>query len=208
MIWIISLQLTKKMNRPVINILCRTHNRPQYFKVCFDSVINQSYPNFQLIVGSDTDCPYYPLAIPLKLETRPDNLVVPAGHYYAPHNLHCNTLAKFSIPGLIIYADDDDMMSSPNTLQTIVDENQLLIWRVMITPDFIVPRAHDFGQIICPANISGIGIAFHTKHLPVNWTNISYGDFRIIAELVNRGLQPKFINQILTQCQDGAHNGI
>ena len=201
------------MTNPNINILCRTHNRESYFKVMFDSIKQQTYPNYALIVGSDVQpCEYYRFARPLKLEVRPDNLIVPQGHYYAPWNLHLNTLAESVTQGWLMYLDSDDKFSDNDSLQIIVDnidhEDQLLIWRVMITKDFIVPRLEDFGKVIAPANISGIGIAFHSKHLPVHWTNISYGDFRIIVELVNRGLQPKFINKILTQCQNGPHNGL
>ena len=198
------------MNKPIVNILCRTHNRKEYFQKCYQSIKSQTYPNYALHVGSDCDCPYYPLALPLKTAELEYPQPQPSS-YAAPWNKHLETLAEHVVPGYVIYLDDDDKFVDENSLQTIVDnleEDLLLIWRVQITPNFIVPRLEDFGTVIQGGNISGIGIAFHTKWLPVKWSTWSYGDFRIIRELVeDKGINPKFLNKILTSTQAGAHNG-
>jgi len=200
-----------EMDRPIMNIICRTHDRETEFQQCYKSIKKQTYPNYSLLVGSDVQpCTYYPFAIPLKL-SQDLPTIIPEGHYFAPWNIHLETLAKSCVNGYTMYLDDDDEFTSPDSLETImnnVEEDKLLIWRVQITPEFIVPRSQDFGQIICAGNISGIGIAFHTKHLPVQWGNMSYGDYRIIRELIrDKGLTPKFINKILTSTQNGPRNG-
>jgi glycosyltransferase involved in cell wall biosynthesis len=201
----------KKIVKPIINIIIRTHARPEYFKVMMDSIKSQTYPNYTLIVGSDTDCPYYPLAQKLLVDYRkPD--YIPEGMYYSPWNLYLETLAKSCVNGWLIYQDDDDRFTNEKSLQRIVnainnnDEDSLIIWRVKITKDFIVP-SYSFGHVVTAGDISGIGIAFHTKHLPVSWGCLSYGDFRICTQLIHKGLKPVWIDMILTETQNGPRNG-
>lgn len=197
------------MNKPIINILCRTHNREDYFQVCYQSIMHQTYPNFCLIVGSDVQpCEYYKFARPLKLETKPANLVIPAGHYYAPHNLYLNQLQESCTQGWMLACDDDDMMVDENSLQTIVDnidnEDQLLIWKVQILPNWSVP-SHSFGKAITACDISGIGFLYHSKYNPVDWSNISQGDYRVAKQLEAKGLKIKWIDKVLTRTQKGPH---
>jgi hypothetical protein len=199
------------MERPLINIITRTHNQEEYFKICRKSIIDQTYPLINWIVGSDVPCNYYNDYVELQLPEIEYPQPQPSS-YPAPWNKHCETLAEYCMNGWVIYLDSDDMFNCNDAVEIIVNsirsDNDLMIWRVMITPDFIVPRIEDFGRTIQAGNISGIGIAFHTKHLPVKWSTWSYGDFRIIRELVmDKGLEPNFINKILTRTIDGPHNG-
>ena len=193
----------------MINVITRTHNREAYFKVCRQSVLSQTYPLINHIVGSDLPCNYYSEHIKLESFNQVP-LVVPKGHYYAPWNLHLNTLANFCIDGIVTYCDDDDKYSSPDALakihQGMVDEDTMVIWKVAITPHWIVPN-RSFGKAVTAGDFSGIGFAFHTKHLPVDWGMYSYGDYRVAQQLLNKGLKPVWINEVLTQTQAGAHNG-
>jgi hypothetical protein len=195
-----------------INILTRTHDRAEYFNICRESILNQTYSNINWIVGTDVDCPYYPSAIRLMKEPiaiKPKN--IPDGQYYAPWNWYLNILGTNIKEGWVMYLDDDDIFTNNDALQIIVDnidnDNQLMIWRVQITPEFIVPKEESMGKVIRAGDISGIGIMFHSKHLPVNWGNTSYGDYRIISQLIDKGLEPKWINQILTSTINGSHYG-
>jgi hypothetical protein len=178
------------------------------FKVCYQSVMKQSYPNFAFIVGSDVPCEYYRFARPLKLETRPDNLVVPQGHYYAPHNLLLNDLANSCTQEWCLAIDDDDAFVDENSLQTIVDnidhEDQLLIWKVQILPNWSVP-SHSFGKAITACDFSGIGFMYHSKHNPVDWGRFSMGDYRVGKQLEAKGLELKWIDKVLTKTQKGPH---
>lgn len=194
---------------PIINIICRTHNRRDYFKVCYDSIKAQTYPNYVIIVGSDVPCDYYPFVIPLK--TVDESTTIPPGHYYAPWNRHLETLAKSAVPGFITYCDDDDKYCTPNALgyisKAIQTEDDLILWRVQISPGWIVPSDVNFGKRIVAGDCSGIGFAFHTKHLPIEWGCVSYGDYRVLTQLVNKGLTLRWIDMVLTQTINGAHNG-
>lgn len=198
------------MNKPLINILTRCHGKADYFNVCRSSIEQQTYQNINWIVGSDIPCDYYPNHIPLNLVQKSD-VIVPEGHYYCPWNLHLNTLNTYVKDGWVLAIDEDDMFASSDALEVIVNnienEDQMLIWRVQITPDFIVPRLQDFGKIIAAGNISGVGYMYHSKHNPVDWGYFSYGDYRVAIELLQKGLKPKFINRILTRTIAGPHNG-
>jgi hypothetical protein len=158
---------------PVINILTRTFKRPVSFARCRESILNQSYiksegkfhdrsMKINHIVGSEADCPYYPEAIKLtKKEGR-----------FLPWNLHLNDLGKYAKSGWVMYLDDDDMLMSPTSVQEIVDEivdeDTLLIWKVKIST-WTAPNDKHFGKVIKKGQVSGIGILFHSKYLPVPW---------------------------------------
>mgnify|MGYP000862528499 FL=1 len=192
-----------------LNLLTRTHNRETYFKACRASVESQTYKDINWIVGSDTDCPYYPQAIKLFKDYR-QPLLIPQGHYHAPYNRYLEVMAEYCQEGIVSYLDDDDMYVNEKSAQRIVnafqDENDLLIWKVQILPNWIVP-SHSFGKYIAAGDISGIGYAFHTKHLPVEWGVLSYGDFRVAKQLIEKGLKPRWIDMVLTRTIDKPHNG-
>ena len=194
----------------ILNVITRTHNREQYFNVCKQSVLSQTaIESLNWIVGSDTECPYYPEAIKLEREQQ-QPMAVPQGYYYAPYNLYLDTLQNYVREGWISYLDDDDMYSSPKSVQRIINaidnDNQILVWKVQITQAWTVP-CKTFGHHIQGGDFSSIGFAFHCKHLPVTWGNLSYGDYRVAMQLLNKGLTIKWIDMTLTQTQKGPHNG-
>jgi len=203
-----SLIKSEKNADVLVNVITRTHNRPKYFKVCRDSILNQSHENINHVVGSDTVCDYYDDCIKLELSeqvsSKPD-----VGTYPAPWNLHLNELGKHIKEGWVMYLDDDDKFASLDALKIIVsnidNEDQILLWKVDIN-GWIVPSDEAFGRMIQPGNISGIGFMFHTKHLPVDWGSWSYGDYRVLRQL-SKKLKQKWINLILTQTQGKPNNG-
>ena len=202
------LQLMKMMKNEIINVITRTH-REDYFGVCRESVLSQTYPLVNHIVGSDRPIVYHPEYTMLYKDVRVP-MYTPPNHYFAPWNLHLNTLATQCADGWVCYLDDDDMFTSVESLQILAnhidDEDAMMVWKVAITPHWIVPNK-SFGKTITAGDFSGIGFAFHTKHLPVDWGFYSYGDYRVATQLLKKGLKPVWINQVLTQTQQGAHNG-
>jgi hypothetical protein len=194
----------------LINVITRTHDRPKYFENCRNSIINQSHPNINHIVGSDVDCSYYPDAVKLSLK----EVIHPQpeiGTYPAPWNLHLNELGTYVKNGWVMYLDDDDMFTHQNAVRfivnNIVNDDEILFWRVNINNGWIVPNDEAFGRAIQPGNISGIGMMFHSKHLPVDWGSWSYGDFRVITQLLSKKLKPRWIDLVLTQTQGMPNNG-
>jgi hypothetical protein len=191
----------------LVNILTRTHERPAFFKVCRESILNQTYKKINHIVGTDTDCDYYNC-----IRLTPKEVQYPKpdiGTYPAPWNLHLNELGTCVKEGWVMYLDDDDKFVHQNSLKFIVNqiehEDQIIFWRVNINNGWIVPSDANFGKVV-PGNISGIGFMFHSKHLPVDWGSWSYGDYRVISKLVKK-LEQRWINLVLTQTQGMANNG-
>jgi len=191
----------------LINVLTRTHNRPNYFRVCRESILNQTHKNINHIVGSDTECNYYDDYIKLehqKLDPQPDRLA----SYAAPWNLHLNELAKHVEDGWVMYLDDDDKFIYNNSVETIVNnienEDEMLLWRVDIN-GVVYPNDAHFGKIV-PGNITGIGFMFHSKYLPVRWYSWNFGDYRVMNEL-SKKIKQRWINLVLTQTQGKPNYG-
>jgi hypothetical protein len=207
---IVYTETVKNEEDVLVNVLTRTHDREKYFKVCRESILNQTYKNINHIVGSDVECPYYSNAIKLS----PKEVLYPKpeiGTYPAPWNLHLNELNSHVKDGWVMYLDDDDMFTHQNAVRFIVDnienDDQILFWRVNINNGWIVPGDDVFGKKIMPGNISGIGMMFHSKHLPVDWGSWSYGDFRVITQLLVKKLKPRWVDLVLTQTQGRPNNG-
>ena len=194
---------------PVLNVITRTFKRPKSFKRCQDSILSQTYIkgdlrfNFRAnkinhIVGSDEECPYYPKAIRLTKKTGE----------WLPWNLHMNDLGERVKTGWVMYLDDDDMFKSDTAAAEIMkeatDENLLLLWKVAIG-EHIVPEERYFGKEIVAAHISGIGFAFHCKHLPVPWEARRMGDYHVISTLAKK-LKVKWIDRVLTGTQGAKNN--
>jgi hypothetical protein len=199
----------------LVNILTRTHNRPNLFKICRESITRQTYKNINHIVGTDTECNYYDDTIKLSpKEIQQPQLMPEYRTYPAPWNLHLNELAEHVKEGWVLYLDDDDMLCNQNAIKILANnvdnEDQVLLWRVNINLNgnsWIVPNNEAFGRRIEAGNFSGIGMMFHSKHLPVDWGSWSYGDFRVASQLVAKKLKPKWINLVLTQTQGTPNNG-
>ena len=191
----------------LVNVLTRTHSRPKYFKICRESILNQSHKNINHIVGSDTECDYYDCInlVPQKaVYPKPDNLA----SYEAPWNLHLNELGKHVKDGWVMYLDDDDKFVTNDAISTIIDniesEDEMILWRVDIN-GVIYPNSIHYGNIV-PGNISGIGFMFHSKHLPVHWYSWNFGDYRVIVEL-SKKIKQRWINSVLTQTQGQPNRG-
>ena len=184
-----------------MNVIIRTYRRPNGFNKCYISLLNQTYKGIRAIVGCQELCPYF---FALRLSRKAVSGDKPLLGKPAPYNLHLNELNTHVKEGWVMYLDDDDMFVHDNAVQVIMDsitsEDDLLIWKVKIKKK-IVPSDRAFGKAIIPGDISGIGFAFHSKHLPVDWGCYTYGDYRVITELASRGLKIQWIDQILTRTQ-------
>jgi hypothetical protein len=198
----------------LINIITRTHNRHANFIICRESIIQQSYKNINHIVGTDTECNYFDAIKLLPKEVQQPQLMSGYKTYPAPWNLHLNELNTYVKNGWISYLDDDDMFSNRNAVKIIVNnidnDDQILFWRVCIklnNNNWIVPSNEAFGRKIEAGNFSGIGMMFHSKHLPVDWGSWSYGDFRVVKQLLAKNLKPKWIDLVLTETQGTPNNG-
>jgi len=214
LIELINVQWVKKY--PIVNILVRTSGRPNYFNTCINSIINQTYKNINIFVANDKnekyiiDYPVYPIQI-----KKIDNInPKPIGENYGvkfPYNLYLNDLQGAVKEGIIMYLDDDDMLTNNDSIQNIVNEykkgNKLIFWKVE-SLGRIIPSAKNWGKAPVLCDISGIGFAFDNmyKELAV-WEPYKRGDYRIAIKLYNEVNNKKYIDKILTKTQNGNNSG-
>lgn len=192
---------------PIVNILLRTSNRPEYYANCIKSIENQTYKNINVFVSLDNDKDKYTIdskVYPVRVE-RKDIKEINKKDYGRPFpaNLYFNKLHKHVKEGVVLYLDDDDMLSNRNALKNIVNEykkgNNLIFWKVKIN-NRIVPRGANWLKEPVCGDISGIGFAFDSKYI-TDWEAYKLGDYRIATKLYNKIENKAYINKILTQSQ-------
>jgi len=202
------------MNNPLINILIRTSNRPNYFANCMKSIQAQTYTNYRLIVSYDDekDLKYINYfqndnfdvvkVNTISIKDIPDTKE--SGFYKSPYNLYLNTLMNEVKEGWILYLDDDDKFTSKTSLRTIINhiqnEDNLILWRVLvyIPHKVIVPDCANFGNEPRLCNIGGSCVLFHNKYIKeAQWDGYSCGDYRVISNLYKIIPDKIWINEVL-----------
>ena len=194
--------IVQKKEQQLINILIRTSNRPESFKQCISSILEQEYINYNIIICYDKpesleyldnyrenkNIAYFPIHIESKEKYR--------------FNLYCNTLLEKVDQGYIMFLDDDDILAHNKVFSIINDNlnhsNDLIIWK-FFRPDCI----------IYPKNIKNIkfgeidttSICFHFSHKNKSkWRDKQYGDYNFYSKLLNtHNFNIVFIPFILTK---------
>ena len=198
-----------RKDEELINILIRTSNRPEYFKLCLNSILEQDYKNYRVIICYDKiesleylndyennkNITFF--EINLKENERKD--------YY--WNLYCNLLIDKVEDGWIMFLDDDDKLTHNKVFKMINehldDKNRLLIWK-FLRPDMLVyPRKIDLNEINI-GEISSTSFTFHYSHKNLSkWINKQYGDYYFFKELIKlKLLKPCIIDKIITTTID------
>ncbi len=104
----------------MINILIRTHNRPDYFQRCIESVQAQSYKGVELFIScqSDEDFDY---AEAVLMDCDIGYTLIPvqpkSGQFF--YNEYCNTLKSQVNGGWFFFLDDDDYLVNDGVLQEL-----------------------------------------------------------------------------------------
>jgi hypothetical protein len=158
---------------PIVNILVRTANRPNFFEKCIKSIHKQTYKNINIYVSIDDKSNDYTIKYPVYpvfvSKTTEYNLPESSENYgrVMTYNLYFNSMYGRIDKGLILYLDDDDCYTIENSIQKVVNEykkgNELIIWKVKIG-NKIIPEPQYFGKEPAVFQISGIGFAFDAKY--------------------------------------------
>jgi hypothetical protein len=201
---------------PIVNILIRTSKRPNYFKNCINSVLKQTYKNINIFVGLDSNCKYttkYPV---YPVHVKPPHSIEPKindATYGAifPYNEYFNQMQDKVSDGIIMYLDDDDEFANTKAIANIVKEykkgKELIFWKVK-SLDRIIPSDKNWKKRPVNCDISGIGFAFDSKYKNhAKWEPYKRGDFRIANKLYDKIKKRAYINEVLTQTQNGQHAG-
>jgi hypothetical protein len=198
---------------PVINILVRTSNRPNFFKECINSILNQTYKNINILVSyDDEETNAYITPYPVKpikcFRVRADKIPEPPNRIEyglnAPYNIYFNNMMTQVKEGYIIYQDDDDKFADKFVIEKIVnkivDKNSLVLWKIQ-APKRVVPSKENFGKEPVNCDIGGNAFLFHSdyKHL-ATWEPYRKGNWRVCSKLYPI-LNPIWINEILCESQ-------
>ena len=194
--------VVQKKEQQLINILIRTSNRPESFKKCISSILEQEYINYNVIICYDK-----PESLEYLNNYRENENIT----YFPIHieseekykfNLYCNSLLEKVEKGYIMFLDDDDLLAHNKVFSIINDNlndsNDLIIWK-FFRPD----------MIIYPKNIKNIkfgeidttSICFHFSHKNKSkWGDKQYGDYNFYSKLLNtHNFNLVFIPFILTK---------
>lgn len=199
------------MQEPLINILTRTSNRPNGFKINVENIKNQSYKNINHIVCTDdvNSINYIKengvenfIFLDRDEIIKNDNSPNPNTGVYSPHNLYFNEMIKHVKEGWVIYLDDDDRFTTNNVVSEIVDiindndEDTLIYWRMVYSNGRYLPV--NMGNNFIP-RIGGIGgscFTFNVKYKNLStWDSWKCGDFRVIQKLHNKIPNKVLINK-------------
>lgn len=208
------------IEKPLINILTRTSNRPNYFKKCFESVNSQIMVNINHIISVDNDeteeyvkkytdnyirvehfNEYIPKLDPIYNVRKP-----------APYNLYLNELKNKVKEGWIMFLDDDDVFLDKCALfritNKIENEEQMLYWKVKFSNDRIVPCEKSF-KLKKPLinDFSMIGFMHHSKYNKcATFDYFSAGDSFYVIKLQNIIPNHTWLDIVCTGLQD--NNGL
>ena len=184
-------------NDIIFNILIRTSGRPEYFKKCVESILEQNFKGkVNILVSYDSEETYNYLRNYLdcikifKFEK--------SGDY--GFNLYCNYLMDKVEEGWIIFLDDDDKFLSPEVLDIISSnieiENQMIIWN-FLRPDRIVRPKEEFVFSEIDTTCFCFNNSYKNK---ASWIAERGSDFHFFSNLGNeKNLEKKFLNLVLTR---------
>ena len=193
------------MKNPVINIITRTSNRPNYFKNCIKSVLKQDYDNINHIISVDNEASrkYVKQYKNIKII---DVKYTPKLHNeHAPYNLYLNDLMNEVKDGWIIVLDDDDAFIQKDAITCIskymTDINNLLFWKVQF-PHNTIPEHQYFGKKPVECHIDTMCYAFH-KSMVGNtlFDDTQLGDFNFISEMYNKENNKIYIDKVFITLQ-------
>lgn len=193
----------KKEKEEKINILIRTSNRPEYCKKCIESIVEQQYCNYNIIICYDK------IESLSYLDDYKENEKIQ--YFYVEveskekykFNLYCNILMDKVEEGWILFLDDDDKLTHNKVLPMLNEniessEDSLYIWKFLRPDKIIYPKNVNHIEL---GDIDTTCVCFHHKHKDKSrWPDKQYGDFSFFSGFINNHSFTKiFIDNIFTQ---------
>ncbi|MBX2826558.1 MAG: glycosyltransferase family 2 protein [Flavobacteriaceae bacterium] len=214
---------SSKDQNPVINILTRTSNRPNGFRICRASIENQTYENIRHIVSydDDNDLEYvkeFPDIDTVKVHPiaeAPNDGSERSKFQFAPYNLYCNTLMDEVKEGWILFLDDDDRLIDEHAIANIVAHinqvktNTILVWQMRYPDGKLLPPAdHLDREFIKMNHIGAPCFTFHSKYKSAaQWDCWKAGDFFFLKKLFEKIKKKKWIKQAFIQLNNTGNFG-
>lgn len=186
-----------------INILIRTSNRPECFKKCIDSILQQNYENYQVYICYDkkesldylNEYQHYPQIRFFYVEETSTEKY--------KFNLYCNRLLEKVEDGYIMFLDDDDILIGNRTLEIInwhLAMNKMIIWNFLRPDKLVFPK--DLNKELILGEIDTSSICFHHSLKELSqWGDKQYGDYHFYKRIFNQCMKKQYVNYILTTTQ-------
>ena len=176
------------MTGPLLNILIRTSNRPNYFNRLIHNIESQSYKNYRLIISADTPetkkyverAGYNPTPVVRLSKNKTQTF---------PWNLYLNILMDQVTKGWIMFMDDDDIYADNSAFDLIAtflgNESSMLVWRLLFPDGRYVPGIDFMGKTpFTRKQIAMPCFAFHSKwKRRVRFDGQRAADFRMANQL-------------------------
>jgi hypothetical protein len=187
-----------KKDEDLINILIRTSKRPKSFKINIESIKNQNYKNYKLLISYDNEETLDYIKNTLNnYDLNYELFEVKKTEEYYSYNDYCNTLLNNVKDGYIIFLDDDDKLLNVNSLKYINEhllEDRFLAWEYLRPDKIIGPKKGDIKK----GNITSCGFCYHSKFKSF-WPSQIGSDYEFVKNLVNNNpLKLAKINKVLT----------
>lgn len=187
----------------LFNILIRTSNRPENFKECIKSILNQKYKNYKVYVCYDKKESLIYLNNYKNFKKIEYFYVNSTSNEKYKFNLYCNDLLSEVKKGYVVFLDDDDMFCHNqvfNILNYCINNKSLLIWKFFRPDKIIFPsnmKELNLGEIDTTGFCSNIK---NYKHC--SWWDKKNGDYNFITKVIKKNNPTiKFLSKILTKTQ-------
>lgn len=208
--------------QPLINILTRTSNRPNGFKINLDSIHSQNYGNFRHLVVVDNDDSEQYVKHYKKIYNF-DYIRVNESDYNNVQeienpntgkrfiwNRYFNTLLDEVESGYIMYLDDDDRLANNNVLSkisTFLNEDTVTYWQMIFENGWVCPPKELLGKEPRLARIGSPCFCYHFKFKNIKWDGWKCGDFRLIKQIDEIVNKRNHIDKILVKLGNNGGGG-
>ncbi|RMZ49882.1 hypothetical protein EB821_00485 [Candidatus Marinimicrobia bacterium PRS2] len=188
-----------------VYLLLRTHNRPNEFRSCIESISKQSVLPEIIIISDDENDTY------IKKVTLPHQVFRPKYRkpqwwirHHNPFNDYFNQVLSIIPDGhFIYYLDDDDELVDADWIKTIIDKNtDILIAR------FQLGKSHNnicIGNEVIRGGIGTSCIAVRSEIArEFKWPSKAGGDYYFVKQIIKK-YEPIFINMVAGKVQFDLH---
>jgi len=195
-----------------LTVVIRTHSRPTMFERCITSVLKQTHPNIEIVVGVDNQESYdYAIQSPAKvIRVKP---VKKTSDKNFPANGYISELIEGITDGYILVLDDDAYLPDPLGVEKLFaqmdKEYCLYIIRYRHPNGNLFPNDRQFrNRVIEDGGIDWGSFVFHARFAKVTQSKPVYNaDFYFATELNRYIRESKWIDLALVHTDTPGMNG-